>query len=132
MKNYRKTHPRPFVPVVGLLLGFTLASGCASARFVGTGSAYPSKPENCEIEVFSSKNPSRDYEELGIIEGEGSLSFDTLEKVLPKMKVEACKAGGDALILLSSGKSVHVSGFGDHTDSDDHLNVTATVIRWKD
>ena len=33
----------------------------------------PAKPGDCDIEIFSSKLPDRDYEELGIIEGEGFL-----------------------------------------------------------
>ena len=56
------------------------------------------------------------------------LGADTLEKVLPKMKQEACKAGGDAIILGSSQKTVDI-----YEDlGDDQLNVTATVIRWKE
>jgi hypothetical protein len=101
---------------------------CASAKYISTGSTYPARSDDCTIEVFSSKLPDRDYEELGIIEGEGSLGFDTLEKVLPKMKIEACRAGGDAIILMSSQKSVDVY----KDSSDDQLNVMATVIRWKE
>ena len=59
-----------------------------------------------------------------ILEGEGFLGADTLEKILPKMKREACRAGGDAIILKSSQK------FSD--GDDDNLNVTATVVRWTD
>ena len=100
---------------------------CASAKFIATGSSsYPARPDNCPIEVFSSKLPDREYEELGVIEGEGSLGYDTLEKILPKMKREACKAGGDAIILTSRQKSADI--FDD--SGDDQLNVTATVIRW--
>jgi hypothetical protein len=70
--------------------------------------------------------PERDYEEIGIIEGEGSMGADSLEDVLPKMKIEACRAGGDAIILTSSQKSVDIFG----ESSDEQLNTTATVIRW--
>jgi len=99
---------------------------CSTAKFISTGSSYSAKPDDCPIEVFSSKQPDREYEELGVIEGEGSLGHDTLEKILPKMKQEACKAGGDAIILTSRQKS---SDIFDDT-GDDQLNVTATVIRW--
>jgi hypothetical protein len=104
---------------------------CSSAKFVPTGNAYPAKSDDCEIEIFTSKLPDRDYEELGIIEGEGFLGADSFEEVLPKMKREACRAGGDAIILLSSQKSVDVSGDDDFIGSDDKLNVVATVIKWK-
>jgi len=101
---------------------------CASAKFISTGSSYPARPGDCQIEVFSSKQPDREYEELGVIEGEGSMGHDTLEKILPKMKQEACKAGGDAIILTSRQKSADL--FDD--SGDDKLNVTATVIRWRE
>ncbi|MCP4581828.1 MAG: hypothetical protein GY839_09420 [candidate division Zixibacteria bacterium] len=99
---------------------------CASAKYIATGPSYPARPDDCTIEVFSSKLPDRDYEELGILEGEGSFGYDTLEKVLPKMKRQACRAGGDAIILKSSQKSADVFSDG----GDDQLNVMATVIRW--
>ena len=115
----------PFAPALGALL---FLGGCASAKFIPTGEEYPDRGDDCSIEVFSSRIPDRDYVELGIVEGEGSLGKDSLEHVLPKMKVAACQAGGDAIILTSNHKSVDVFSDG----SDDQLNVTATVIRWRD
>lgn len=103
-----------------------LAGSCSSAKFISTGPSYGARPDDCSIEVFSSKQPERTYEELGLIEGEGSFGADTLEKILPKMKREACRAGGDAIILMASQKAVKVW---DDT-SDEKLYVTATVILW--
>jgi hypothetical protein len=110
----------------GIALVIIAILSCASAKFISTGTTYPAKAENCPIEVFSTKQPDKAYEELGVIEGEGSLGYDTLEKILPKMKQEACKAGGDAIILTSRQKTTDI--FDD--SGDDQLNVTATVIRW--
>jgi hypothetical protein len=115
---------RGFVPAVLALAAMVLLGGCASAKFIRTGPAVAAKPDDCHIEIFSSKLPDRDYEELGILEGEGMLGADTLEEVLPKMKQEACRAGGDAIILKSSQKT--------YDGEDQSLNVTATVIRWTD
>ncbi len=118
----RKQSRRRFVTAVWALSAMVLLGGCASAKFIKTGPSVAAKPDDCHIETFTSKLPDREYEELGIIEGEGSLGFDTLERVLPKMKREACRAGGDAIILKSSQK---------FSDGDDaNLNVTATVVRW--
>ncbi len=105
------------------LLSMALFGGCASAKFIETGPSFDAKPDNCHIEVFHSKLPDRDYLELGILEGEGFLFGDTLEKVLPKMKEKACRAGGDGIILISSQKFI------DRHD-DENLIVSATVIRW--
>ena len=117
---------RRLVMVMWALSIIACLGGCSSAKFIATGQSYAARPEDCHIEIYSSKLPDREYEELGIIEGEGSFGADSLEKVLPKMKTEACKAGGDAIILKSSQKSVDV--FKD--SSDEQLNVMATVVRW--
>ena len=112
------------IPAVWALSAIVLLGGCSSAKFIKTGTSMAAKADGCDIEVFNSKLPDREYEELGIIEGEGFFGSDTLEKVLPKMKIEACRAGGDAIILKPGQK--YFDGL------DDKLNVTATVIRWKD
>ncbi len=128
-RRYRTLSPH-LALILGALVIASLLGGCSSARFIATGNTYPPRPEDCQIEVFSSRIPDREYVELGILEGEGSLGADTLARVLPKMKQKACEAGGDAIILGSSGKSMNVSGDDNWISSDEKLNVTATVIRW--
>ena len=121
MRRYRGPRPlrgRAFSALAAVLLG-----GCASAKYIQTGPSAAARADDCNIEVFASKAPDREYEELGILEGEGSWGADSLEDVLPKMKVEACRAGGDAIIMGSARKFV------DSVD-DTTLDVTATVIRW--
>jgi hypothetical protein len=120
------------VMVLWVISAMIFFIGCSSAKFIATGKSYSAKPDDCNIEVFTSKQPDRQYEELGIIEGEGFLGADSFEDVLPKMKVEACRAGGDAIILISSQKTVDVSGHDENVSSDDKLNVMATVIHWTD
>ena len=96
-----------------------------SATFVPTQGAYPSKGRYCEIEVFSSAVPDGEYEEIGIVEGEGSAWKADLEDVLPKLKEEGCRAGGDALIMQSSDT------FSQGRDGIRTQRISATVIRWK-
>ena len=109
---------------VCVLSAMVLLVGCASAKFIKTGPSMPAKPDDCDIEIFTSKLPDRQYEELGIIEGDTYFGADSLEEVLPKMKREACRAGGDAIILKSTQKTVE--------DDISNLNVIATVVRWTD
>ena len=124
MIRRKQSRRRRSVLAVWALSAMVLLGGCASAKFIKTGPSLAAKPDDCNIEIFSSKLPDREYEELGILEGEGFLGADTLEKVLPKMKREACRAGGDAIILKSSQK---------FSDGDvANLNATATVVRWTD
>ena len=105
-----------------------LAGGCVNATFIPTQStAYPPKGMYCEIEVISSGVPEgKGYEELGIVEAEGSAWKSDLEDVLPKMMEEGCLAGGDALIMRSS--DTYSSGGRDGVPVQ---RISATVIRWE-
>ena len=96
-----------------------------SARCVPTRSVYPSKGRYCEIEVFSSAAPDREYEEIGIVEGEGNLWKAKLEDVLPKLVEEGCLAGGDAIIMQSNDI------FSEGEAGVRVQRISATVIRWK-
>lgn len=98
--------------------------GCGpSANFIQTGSSAAAKPDNCNIEVFNSKAPDRKYRELGVIESEGQFGYASFEEVLPKLKEEACKHGGDAIIIKTIQKYADES-------NDENIYVTATVIKW--
>ena len=118
--------PPRLLRLVSCLATIVVAGGCVSATFIPTqGAAYPSKDRHCNIEVFSSAVPDREYEEIGIVEGEGSAWKADLEDVLPKLKEEGCRAGGDALIMQSSDT------FSQGRDGIRTQRISATVIRWK-
>lgn len=101
-------------------------AGCVSVTYIPTSGPQPPKPPDCDVEVFTAEPPERDYREIGVLEGEGSFWQADLEHVLPRLREEACLAGGDALILLSAQR---VAGGGDE-DIDEELYAFATVIRW--
>jgi hypothetical protein len=114
-----------FLKVAYSLCTIVVTGGCLSATFVPTSGAYPARAGDCDIEVFSSAVPDREYEEIGIVEGEGSAWKADLEDVLPKLKEEGCRAGGDALIMQSSDT------FSQGRDGIRTQRISATVIRWK-
>ncbi len=114
-----------FLKVAYSLCAIVVTGGCLSATFVPTSGAYPARASDCDIEVFSSAVPDREYEEIGIVEGEGSAWKADLEDVLPKLKEEGCRAGGDALIMESSDT------FSQGRDGIRTQRISATVIRWK-
>ena len=96
------------------------------ATFIPTqATAYPSRNSSCEIEVFSSAVPDLEYEEIGIVEGEGRAWKSGLEDILPKIMEEGCLAGGDALIIQSSDT------FSEGRDGMKVQRLSAPVIRWK-
>ena len=98
-----------------------------SATFVPTQSTpYPPRGMYCEIEVISTRVPEgKRYQELGIVEAEGSAWKSDLEDLLPKMMQEGCLAGGDALIILSSDT------YSEGRDGIPVQRISATVIRWE-
>jgi len=64
------------VRAIAVIVSVAAVAGCASAKFIPTREAFPAKPENCAMEIFTSKAPDRAYEEIGIIEGEGMLGAE--------------------------------------------------------
>ncbi len=111
---------------ISVLSIIVIITGCShSANFIKTGPFMVAKPGNCPIEVFNSKNPEREYQELGVIESEGQYGYDSFEKVLPELKEEACENGGDAIIIKSIQKYV------DNSNSE-KIYINATVIKWLD
>ena len=113
------------ISVASCLAAILTIGGCVSATYVPTGAAYPPKASDCAIEVFSAGLPDREYEEIGILEGEGSFWKADMEDVIPKLKEEACLAGGDALILQSAQR--YAAG----EEGVDNMYAFATVIRWR-
>ena len=106
-------------------LGTALFVGaCVSATFVPTGTVYPAKAVDCELQVWSSALPDRPYEEVGIVEGDGDWWKSDLEDVLPRIKEEACLAGGDGIILFESDT------FAEGEHGIRVQRISATVIRW--
>jgi hypothetical protein len=106
------------------LMGSFFLAGCTAAWFTPTADIAPPRPDDCEIEVFSAGPPTAAYEELGILEGEGELWNASLADVLPDLKREACRAGGDAIVMQTSQR------YGSGEDDDEKFYTTATVIRW--
>ena len=119
--------PSRLLRPVSWLAMIVLAGGCVSATFVPTQSTpYPPRGMYCEIEVISTGVPEgKRYQELGIVEAEGSAWKSDLEDLLPKMMEEGCLAGGDALIILSSDT------YSEGRDGIPVQRISATVIRWE-
>ena len=129
-----KRIPKPFGPTSGRLLSWTalwaagsIALGsCVTATFVPTvDGAYPARAPGCDLEIFSSAPPERAYDEIGIVEGEGSAWKSDLEDVLPAIREEACLAGGDGIILQPGDT------FAEGEDGMRVQRITATVFRWR-
>lgn len=122
MERYSRSLGLAFV-----LFPLVLTGGCLNATYIPTNiTAQPARNMQCDIEVISAGVPEdKMFEELGIVEAEGSWWKSDLEDLLPKMMEQGCLAGGDALILQSS--DMYSVG----EDSTIPVQrISATVIRW--
>lgn len=113
--------------LTGLLIAIVmLTSGCIQTRYASISSqSYTSKPKNCEIEVFVTTLPDRDYIEIGIVEAKATLWKSDIQDILPKLRERACEEGGDAIIMGESDT------FAEGEDGVETQKTSATVIRWR-
>lgn len=131
LRNCFRKHlraPRPGIPTVILLIAAAamFASGCITTRYAPTTSnAYTSKPANCDIEVFITTLPDRDYVEIGIVEAKATLWKSDIQDILPKLRERACEEGGDAIIMGESDT------YAEGEDGIETQKTSATVIRWR-
>jgi hypothetical protein len=76
-----------------LLIG-AVSSSCVTTQVAKLGATSEKEPE-----VYITRTPERQYEEISYIEASGSI-FHTKEQLLKKLKKKAKKEGGDALVQV--------------------------------
>jgi hypothetical protein len=59
-------------------------------------------PADQPIKYYSTKTPSCDYQELGLVKGAPKDGFSGMQDVLDGMTIEARRMGGDAIVGLSA------------------------------
>lgn len=103
------------------------AIGCATevGHFSFIGKAYPAKPANYPVEVFTNSLPSRPFDRVAILdvhcEAQGWQTPNLKDNGLPKLLEQARKAGCDAIIEIEARKpanwtfetkTIHFTGTG--------------------
>lgn len=149
---------RPRVHVLAgtaLLAGISLGAGCASLdalppptamteRWWEAKAAQPTptisgvvtptpEPEpQCSIAVFESE-PPEPFDLIGLVEAEGHGLAEWGDSALEAAKIQACRLGGDALVLLFR-RGKERSGFEPHQGPPTTLpraELRAAVIRYR-
>jgi len=92
------------------------------------------KPSNHPIEIVDSKNIDRTYKIIGVVQAEKGIH--SLEIIIERLKIEARKMGGDALIdlhkeLSSRGGAVIPAGGRLFFAQNQREIWTAKVIVWE-
>ncbi len=89
-----------FAPILAIAL---MVQGCAPSQRTTVTSAREPLPENCPVRIYAPEETRPDqYEFLGTVKsGEKGLSIHcSKEEVREVMRVEACKAGANGVIIV--------------------------------
>jgi hypothetical protein len=63
--------------------------------------SLPALPSEQEIPVFVTRTPECDYLEVGLVRGQRSSRFDSMQDVVDVMRRHAREMGGEAIIWLA-------------------------------
>ena len=74
-----------------LILLSLFVMGCVATHKL-TSKSYPAKSENCKIDIFMTKKPTKNFEEIAIIIGS-----------LNRIKKQVCLLGGDGIVFQTVG-----------------------------
>ena len=122
------------LPLTLVLVG--CASGLDSAVFVA---APPTTPES--IRISRTQRPQCSYEEIGIVTWRPTHGWQKLQSGVDKMRAEAARLGGDAIVGFSIGErrgdeTTVISGDGAAisitTGVDTETVISGSVVRFRD
>ncbi len=103
--------------------------GCATTSTTQLGGdSSVSKPEDCEIQVFTVEPKDRQFEELCLVSARGGQSIfegKSVADLIPQMKKKACACGADAIIIRTSKEGGYNFG-----GAADRAEASATAIRF--
>jgi hypothetical protein len=101
------------VHLLGMVLMGLLTTSCATtqSRYRMLGQPYPSRTEECQIEVFRTGGPSRAYVQISRIDvhlEKTHFISSSLESTLPELKRQACLSGADAIMDIQEQSSSYL------------------------
>jgi hypothetical protein len=116
------------LPVI-LLLAFAFATACSStqSRYVMLGKEYPSRGNQCNIEIFRTGSPSKKYIRISRLDVHLEKSFFSpldYDNALPELKKQACRSGADAVVDIKERSS--------SIGETRVFHVTATGIKYEE
>jgi len=85
---------------LALALPLALAATCATTSRPNAGK-YPPRPAGCKIRVFHGPPDVKEWDDLGVAHVDCSLDLGRVQ-CLHKLKMEACRLGGDLLYDVPS------------------------------
>lgn len=101
------------------MLGALMFVACASTGVTRLRTA-PSKPDNCNLDIYTSENEvKREHEVLCMIDATSGRTLGddrTVRGALANARPEACRCGADAMVVMSSSTTTaSAAGWGEGT-----------------
>lgn len=93
-----------------ILLVGVLITSCSSTqtRYVMLDETYPSRSEDCDIDVFRTDRPSIEFVKISRVDVHVEKTYfmkSGFEDALPDLKKQACRSGADAIIVVQERSS---------------------------
>jgi hypothetical protein len=98
---------------VVVVAAVAMGGACLTSEVTRVGPVRPSRPENCQVNVYPTTKPPYPYVELASVRAE---CYYGRNQCLEEIRRQACAAGGDAVHGFSEGLTPDQSSF-----------ITATV-----
>lgn len=111
------------IAVIAMIL-----AGCARSSYTVLRE-YPSKPEDCPIEVLTLQPTDRKYAEVAILNSQGgkhTFANRSSEQLIAQLKKDACEVGADAIIVRTTEDGRYAWGQGGW----DASKASAVAIKW--
>ena len=111
-----------------LLTALSLTSCSSQSRYTMLVPTHLSKPSDCDVEVFRTGYPSKEFVRISRIDVHIERTYfvrSNFDDVLPKLKKEACESGADAIIEIQE-RSANIN-----LDETNIYHVTATGIKYQ-
>jgi hypothetical protein len=112
----------------GMLIVLFLISCSSQSRYTMLVPTHFSKAPDCEVEVFRTGHPSKEFVRISRIDVHIERTYyirSDFEDVLSKLRKEACESGADAIIEIQERSSnINLS-------ETNIYHVTATGIKYK-
>jgi hypothetical protein len=115
---------RKIIWLLVILLVGIFANSCATtqSRYSMLGQSYPSRSEDCKIDVFKTGSPDKKFIKISRLDVHLEKTHfigSNFEDALPELKKQACKSGADAIIdvqerssMVGETKIYHVTATG--------------------
>jgi hypothetical protein len=108
------------------LSAFATSCATSQSRFVHLEGEYPSRPAECEVEIFREGVPGKEFVRISRLDVHLEKTHfirSRFEDALPELKKQACLSGADAVIEIRDRSTAFAE--------TEVYHITATGIRYK-